>query len=111
MPLRYGRPEARPPGTFLLRMILGFFGFLAVSAGWTWLAVRLKLGGAVLWGGWVLMTGGLLGLALYLRVRYRFSGLGYGILTALLLGFLLVVGLVLLIAGACFEQLNKNFGG
>jgi hypothetical protein len=108
VPLRYGAEPAPPPGNFLLRMMLGFFGYLGVSAAWAYLAVRLRLRGEVLWGVWVLMTGALLALALYLRVRFRFSGFGYGILTALLVGMLLVVGLVVLLIGMCFKGLSNN---
>ena len=107
MPLRYGTEDARPPGNFLLRMMLGFFGYLGVSAAWAYLAIRLRLGGEVLWGVWVLMTAGLLGLALYLRIRFRFSGFGYGILTALLIGMLLVVALVVQLIGMCFKGLSN----
>ena len=108
VPLRYSADERPPaPGNFLLRMMLGFFGYIIVSGAWAALAVRLRLGGETLWGVWTVMTGGLLALALYLRVRYRFSGFGYGILTALLLGVLLVVGLILLIIGLCFKGLSN----
>ena len=108
LPLRYGTEPPAAPGNFVLRMMLGFFGYLLVSAGWAALAVRLRLRGELLWGVWVLMTGGLLGLALYLRIRFRFSGFGYGILTALLIGVLLVVGLVVLLIGMCFKALSNT---
>jgi hypothetical protein len=108
VPLRYGAEPPAPPGTFMLRMMLGFFGYLLVSAGWAALAVRLRLKAEVLWAVWLLMTGGLLGLALYLRVRFRFSGFGYGILSALVLGMLLVVGLVVLLIGVCFKGMSNG---
>ena len=107
VPLRYGSEPPAAPGTFVLRMMLGFFGYLGVSAAWAYLAVRLRLRGDVLWGVWLVMTGGLLALALYLRVRFRFSGFGYGILTALVIGMLLVVGLVVLLIGMCFKGLSN----
>jgi hypothetical protein len=94
------------PGVFLLRMAGGFFGYLLLSAAWAWLAVQLRLRGEVLWGVWVVVTGGLLALTLYLRVRFRIAGYGYGILTAMLLGMLLLVALVILVIGVCFGGLK-----
>ena len=105
---QYGTEQPRPPGTFTLRMMLGFFGYLLVSAAWAWLAMRLRLRGEIMWGVWTVTTGGLLALALYLRVRYGFSGFGYGILTALLVGMLLVVGLVILLMGMCFKAMSNH---
>ena len=111
VPLGYNREGAAPargrPGVFLLRMAGGFFGYLLVSAGWAGLALRLRLRGEVLWGVWVLMTGALLALALYLRVRFRIAGYGYGIISAMLVGILLVVALVILIIGMCFKGLSN----
>ncbi len=109
LPLPYAtdRPRRAGPGHFMLRMTSGFLGYALVTAGWFWMALRLGLNPQIIWGVWVLTTGGLLGLALYVRLRYRVAGYGYGILTALLVGMLLIVGLVILLIGTCFKGLSR----
>lgn len=101
LPLGYS-PETPPPGSFGLRVLLGCVGYIVLSVGWSVMAARLRLDPGLSWGVWLLATVALLGLSLYVRVRYRRAGYGYGILLSFGIVALLVVGLVLLVIGMCF---------
>ena len=51
---------------------------------------------------WLLMTGAAFGLGLYARIRYRYSGVIYGILVSIVAAAVAAVGAVaFLIAGTC----------
>jgi len=109
-PLDYGRPPAKP-GVLPVpaRWAIGCFGYIILSFIWFAgaAAVQSRSSGwqnQPFWigiGGWVAMTLGLLGLTLWLRIRFGYKGYGYGILTAIGSGVLLVGGLILLIAATC----------
>jgi hypothetical protein len=105
VPLDYntGRAPPRPIGPLLLRACAGFIVYIALSAGWFGVGIKARVPPRMVWSVWLGMTAGLLVLALHLRTRYNKAGYGYGILLALFLGFLAVVGLVLLIIGMCFK--------
>ena len=80
------------------RFAMGFFGYLLLSVAWAGIAYAAKIRLDVSLTLWVAVTLGLLGYALYIRIRYRYSGVGYGIITAMFTAtVLIVVGTVLLI--------------
>src|SRR4051794_29183688 len=96
VPLEYGlatdpAERRRARRKTLGRVALGCVGYIVLSAAWFGFGNTLfaygVVGGSgslyVLWGGWVAMTLALLGGALYLRLRFRIRGYGFGILTAL----------------------------
>lgn len=115
VPLEYGHatdPAERRRARLktLGRMALGCVGYIGVSIAWFGLGGTIisrsssgrPVGSArydLLWLGWLAMTLALLGGALFLRLRFRIKGYGYGILAALGLVF---VGIPLLIIGICF---------
>jgi hypothetical protein len=51
--------------------------------------------------GWGAMTAILLGIAIWLRLRFGYKGYGYGILSAFAAAALLAIGLFLLILAIC----------
>jgi hypothetical protein len=102
LPLGYLPETLPPPGSFGLRIVLGCVGYIVLTAGWWVMAAHLRLDPGLSWGVWFVVTVGLLGLALYVRVRYRRAGYGYGILLSFVVAALLVAGLVLLLIGMCF---------
>jgi len=108
-PLDYGRPPAKR-GVLPVpaRVAIGCFGYVVLPflwfAGATAVQSRAAGTNTPFWigiGGWVAITIGLLGLTLYLRVRFGYKGYGYGILTAIGSVVLLVGGLILVIAATC----------
>src|SRR5687768_15376584 len=101
LPLEYKAyeiPQPRSRLAFAGRIVAGFVGYIVLSVGWVRFAVAQRLSPGTSVFGWVLMTAGLLGLALYLRTRHGRAGYGYGIL----LVFLIPLGLVLLLMGVCW---------
>ena len=98
LPLEYGSYD-RPPSrlAFAGRIVAGFVGYIVLNIAWIRVAAGSRLNAPTIVFGWILMTAGLLGLALYFRKRYGRAGYGYGILLVLLMA----VGLVLLIIGIC----------
>jgi hypothetical protein len=102
LPLAHSPQTPPPPGSFGLRVVLGCVGYIVLTAGWWVMAARLRLDPGLSWGAWFVVTVALLGLALYVRVRYRRAGYGYGILLSFVIAALLVAGLVLLLIGMCF---------
>jgi hypothetical protein len=87
------------------RMAAGFLGYIVLSFGWAFVGLRSRVPPATVGMVWVMMTAGLLGLSLYLRVRHGRAGYGYGILLALLAAALLIAGLILLIIGLCAKKI------
>ena len=90
------------------RWALGCFGYTALSFAWLFGTAMAgssvygrSLPPGVVLGGWVAMTVGLLGLTLWLRIRFGYKGYGYGILTAIGSALLLLGGLILLIIATC----------
>ena len=106
-PLSYATPTPHRGLPFSVRWSIGCFGYIFLTIMWfvgaAWLQAPTSAAGLPPWSalaGWGLMTIGLLGIALWLRVRFG-SGYGYGILSALLSGVLLIGGLILLIIATC----------
>lgn len=104
MSLEYGQGRSGPKTPAFLRFLIGFVGYIVVSAAWFWIGFAVGASASTVWLTWAAMTCAAFGVALYVRIRYRFSGVGYGIAAALLLAFLLIVGLVLLIIGLCASK-------
>jgi hypothetical protein len=89
--------------SFVGRLSIGCGGYLLIAI--AWLSFAYNIGARseedLAWRGLAIITVSLLGLGLYLRLRYGFSGIGYGVMLALLIVGLLAVGLVLLIIATC----------
>jgi hypothetical protein len=100
LPLEYGK-TARGRGAFRARVFASCVGYIVISGAWFRYGARSRLPARTILGGWLAMTGALLILSLYLRVRHQRAGYGYGILMALGLAALLVGGVVLLIISVC----------
>ena len=99
LPLEYGAYDRAPSKlAFFGRIAAGFFGYIVLTVLWFRFAMAARLGSFVHIIGWAAMTAGLLGLAWYLRTKYRRAGYGYGIL----LVFLMAAGVALLIVGLCW---------
>src|SRR4051812_31627572 len=106
LPLEYSPQAAGLRTSRRGRFFLGFFGYIGFSILWFAAGgVLTHFLGIQLFAGWAVMTVLLLGMALFVRLRYRYSGLGYGILSALLAAFLIVAGLVLLLMAMCSGKL------
>ena len=104
LPLDYTVSSSR---TFRLsfgaRILLGFFGYALLCTVLAAIAVKARLSVRTVLGAWLIMTTALFALAIYLRIRYRYSGIGYGmILSMAAAAILAVVGVVFLIVGICF---------
>lgn len=86
---------------FAGRMAIGCLGYVLLTALWFIAFARGARMPGLGFGGWFLITVGLLGLTLWLRLRYGIKGYGYGILAAIMSSVLLCVGLVLLMIALC----------
>ena len=106
LPLEYGPPPSGRRGPMAARVALGFFAYVALSVGWAYVGLGSNVPPRSVAAVWAVMTLGLLGLALYVRIRHGRAGYGYGILLALLAGGLLIAGLVLLIIGLCASRIG-----
>ena len=106
LPLEYGPSPSGRRGPMAARVALGFFAYVALSVGWAYVGLGSHAPPRAVAAVWAVMTLGLLGLALYLRIRHGRAGYGYGILLALLAGGLLIAGLVLLIIGLCASRIG-----
>lgn len=108
----YATPEARKnPGYIPVggRWAIGCLGFIILSILWWTVGVsyflprfekQWTINGLPSWvgfAGWCVMTGGLLALALWMRLRFGYKGYGYGILSVLLI----LIGFSLLILAIC----------
>jgi hypothetical protein len=111
-PLPYGRPARRPGLRTGYRFAIGCFGYILLSVLWYFGAIyfsptmrRLGIPESVVLRGWLLMTLGLLGITLWLRVRLGYEGYGYGVLTGIVVtvvsAVLLILGLILLLIKTC----------
>ena len=100
-----------PPSiSFGWRMMLGFVGYALVCGLLVALPMTTPVPAAAAAAAWFAATIGLFSLALYVRFRHGFSGVGYGMLLAMLTaGVLIVVGVALLIAGICFVKVPFRF--
>jgi hypothetical protein len=116
VPLQYGHaidPVERRRARLktLGRTALGCVGYIGLGAAWFGFGSLLVRGNSVfgkdrydlLWAGWLALTLALLGGALFIRLRYRIAGYGYGILAAIAL---ICVGIPLLIIGYCFYAMS-----
>ena len=103
-PLSYGYVQQRTntPRGVIGRIVISFLGYVGVSALWFGISSRFSNGQDWALGGWFFLTLALLGAALYVRIRYKKAGFGYGILAALGLGIVIIIGVLLLIIGICF---------
>jgi hypothetical protein len=103
LPLDYGLRAPSKAGSwaaFFARIVAGFIGYIVLSLAWARGAVALRLDGGVVFLGWLILTVGLLWLAMYVRTRYGRPGYGYGIL----LVFVAIGGIILLIIGLCWQS-------
>lgn len=110
-PIDYARPTARAnPGYIPVkgRMAIGCLGYILLSVLWfvgfPYFERQWSINGLSPWAGvegWGAMTVGLLGIALWLRVKFGYKGYGYGILSAFGVAALLLLGLVLLVLAIC----------
>jgi hypothetical protein len=100
LPLEYGNP---PPGrgAFDARRLVGSIAYIVLTGAWIRYGAGNRLPARTILGGWLAMTGVLLALSLYLRLRHGRSGYGYGILLVLGVAILLVGGFALLIISIC----------
>ena len=85
---------------YILLTVLWFVGFPYFASQWT--INRLSPWAGV--EGWAAMTIGLLGISLWLRVKFGYKGYGYGILSAFGLAALLLLGLYLLLLAICARR-------
>jgi len=102
VPLEYGRNGwfARLP--FPARVLIGFVGYTVFCTLLIAVGHLIKLRADDLWAIWLVVTTLMFVAAIYARVRYRFSGVGYGILLSMLLALVLAVfGVAILIVGIC----------
>lgn len=86
---------------FAGRMAIGCLGYVLLTALWFTAFARGARMQGVGFGGWFLITIGLLGLTLWLRLRYGIKGYGYGILAAIASAVMLCAGLFLLLTALC----------
>jgi hypothetical protein len=115
-PIPYATPL--PPGKTGVpvggRWAIGCSGYIVLSVLWFFVAAFLNGMGLPPWSGlvgWVVMTVGLLGIALFLRIRYGYKGYGYGILSVLGAAALLILGCFLLIAMICGSGRGAGHSG
>ena len=117
-PIPYATPRARTnPGYIPVkgRIAIGCLGYIGLSIlyfvglryflpaferQWTINGLPAETGVV----GWAAMTVVLLGIAIWLRVKFGYKGYGYGILSAFAAAALLVVGLVLLLLAICASR-------
>lgn len=119
LPLGYSTganaPRPKPRTPFAGRIAIGCFGYVLLTAGWFALAAAFPSRSQYAFDGWVLMTIALLALSLYVRIRYGFSGVGYGILMSLgafvTIGVLLIVGFILLLIATCGGKNGSSIWG
>jgi hypothetical protein len=111
-PIPYATPGPRTnPGVIPVkgRLAIGCFGYVLLSIFWfvgfsylgTQYVTAHGLSPYSALHGWVLMTIGLLGISLWLRLKFGYKGYGYGILSALGAAALLLLGLFLLLLAIC----------
>ena len=114
-PIPYATPGPRTnPGVIPVkgRIAIGCLGYILLSVAWFasvpyferyWTIKGLNQGVGVDVGvdGWAAMTVGLLGIALWLRLKFGYRGYGYGILSAFGAAALLLLGLFLLLLAIC----------
>lgn len=98
----YAGPSEHPNARFGGRVAIGCVGYTVLSI--LWFTVGRSVMGY--WGGgsfqgWVALTIGLLGLTLFLRLRYNIAGYGYGILLTLACVLLLIIGIFGLLYALC----------
>lgn len=101
-PLAYANDQPLHRLPFGGRFAVGFFGYLLLSAAWAGAAYWGKVPVRLALYGWFGLTLAALSSAVYVRVRYQYSGVGYGIIAAMLSAtILIVVGVFLLILSIC----------
>ena len=107
-PLDYTTPEPRPEPTTPRgeRVLLGCLAYVMLCIFWFAAASAFSLGWTLTLAGFVNLTAALLGIAVLIRIRYRFSGFGYGVLLALGATLLVLAGIVMLIASTCGVKLG-----
>jgi len=110
-PIDYAAPAQRAnPGYIPVkgRMAIGCLGYILLSVLWfvglPYFERQWTINGLPPWAGvagWGAMTVALLGIALWLRVKFGYKGYGYGILSAFGAAALLLFGLFLLVLAIC----------
>ena len=111
-PIPYATPGPRTnPGVIPVkgRLAIGCFGYVLLSilwfVGFSYIGTQYVrahgLSPATGLYGWGLMTLGLLGITLWLRMKFGYKGYGYGILSVLGAVALLILGLFLLLLAMC----------
>lgn len=106
------------PGLATERWALGCLGYIVLSICWFTLvpfASRALTGETIrvehALTGWAVTTVALLGLALWLRLKFGYKGYGYGILSVLGAGALILLGLFLLLRAICGTGSGSGHSG